>query len=165
LQVLAHQHPRPVQLPLRRAARDLEHHGDLAMLVAFDVVQHEDLASPRRQSLERVFEVDRQIGAGRRDGHEIERRRVVGDPLALNRKRPRYNASPFLTGLIWRWFALRKLISGKSPLITKETARNAQSKSIYQADKILKALPGFAYTPIETTIQRMATAFLQAHSS
>lgn len=80
---------------------------------------------------------------------------------ALNRKRPRFHAAPWVTGLIWRWFALQKMITGKSPLITKETAQHAQSSSVYQADKILKALPGFSYTPIETTIKRMAAAFLK----
>lgn len=80
---------------------------------------------------------------------------------ALNRKRPRFHAAPWLTGLIWRWFAVAKMITGKSPLITKETAQHAQSVSIYNADKITRSLPGFTYTPIETTIKRMAAAFLK----
>ncbi len=36
---------------------------DLAMLVALDVVQHEDLARARRQLFDRVLEIDRQISA------------------------------------------------------------------------------------------------------
>ena len=45
----SHQHPGPMELPLRRARRDVQQLGDLAMLVAFDVVEHENLARPRRQ--------------------------------------------------------------------------------------------------------------------
>ena len=79
---------------------------------------------------------------------------------ALGRKRPRFYAGPFATSLVWRWSLLQSKLSGGKPLITKETARNAQLKSFYKADKITQALPQFSYTPIETTITKMSKAYL-----
>jgi nucleoside-diphosphate-sugar epimerase len=79
---------------------------------------------------------------------------------ALGRRRPHIHAGAFATGLVWRWSALKAKFGGSKPLITKETARNAQAKSIYKADKIFGALPGFTYTPIEKTIADMAKVFL-----
>ena len=79
---------------------------------------------------------------------------------ALNKKRPRIRAGALATGVVWRWSALKGKISGTTPTITKETAKNAQLKSFYKSDKITEALPGFAYTPIGNTVTRMAKAFL-----
>ncbi len=81
---------------------------------------------------------------------------------ALGRKPPRYHAGPLATGIVWRWEAIRKGFGAQAPVITRETARNAQSKSFYKADKIKTALPQFAYTPMPDTIRRMAEAFLAA---
>jgi nucleoside-diphosphate-sugar epimerase len=79
---------------------------------------------------------------------------------ALGRKRPRYHAGPLATSLVWRWSVIQGKLSGSKPIITKETARNAQLKSFYKADKISQAVPEFTYTPIDTTISRMAQAYL-----
>lgn len=78
---------------------------------------------------------------------------------ALNKKPPHKEATPFMTGLIWRLYALRKILTGKKSAITKETANTAQVKSYYNTDKILKQLPDFQYTSIENTINRMAKQY------
>ncbi len=80
----------------------------------------------------------------------------------LGLKAPRIRANAAMSGLVWRASALKALFAGGTPTITKETARNAQTKSFYKADKILGALPGFGFTPMAKTITRMAAAF-QAH--
>jgi hypothetical protein len=49
---------------------------------------------------------------------------------------------------------LKAMFSNKEPLLTKETADAAQSISTYDATKIQRLLPGFAYTPIDETVQR-----------
>lgn len=79
---------------------------------------------------------------------------------ALGKKPPRIAAGPLLTQLLWRASAVKTLITGKPATITRETARNAQTKSYYKADKIQQALPDFRYTPVRETIYRMAAAFL-----
>jgi nucleoside-diphosphate-sugar epimerase len=78
---------------------------------------------------------------------------------ALGKKPPRIAANGLMTELVWRASAVKSAFSGKSATITRETARNAQAKSLYRADKIVKALPHFRYTPIKETIFRMAAAF------
>ncbi len=78
---------------------------------------------------------------------------------ALGKKPPRIQAGSFMTQLVWRASALQSAITGKSPAITRETARNAQARIFYKGDKILKALPDFHYTPLRDTIFRMAAAF------
>lgn len=78
---------------------------------------------------------------------------------ALGKKPPRVAANSLMTQLVWRASALKSAFTGKPATITKETARNAQAKTFYKADKILKALPGFRYTPLKEAIQRMAAAF------
>lgn len=69
----------------------------------------------------------------------------------FDKKRPNKEATPFLAELAWRVEKLRSALTGKKLLITKESARVAQTATRYNSSKILKALPGFAFTnPAET---------------
>ncbi len=80
---------------------------------------------------------------------------------ALGKRPPSRHAGPFMTGLVWRWEALKARLSGKAPLITRETARNAQTKCFYNNGKLLAALPGFQYTPIGKSVRDMAAGFVR----
>lgn len=82
---------------------------------------------------------------------------------ALGRKPPRYKAGSLITGLAWRWSMLKSALTGAKPVITRETATNAQGISIYKNDKLLSELPDFRYTPIDITIKNMAQAFLDSY--
>jgi len=77
----------------------------------------------------------------------------------LGRKAPHIHAGPALTGLVWRTYAVKKLLTGKAPLITKATARTAANISDYSNEKILSALPGFRFTDIAVSIQKMANSY------
>lgn len=77
----------------------------------------------------------------------------------LGKKPPHIKASPLLTGLIWRWFTLLRIMGRKKNLITKETAANAQNVSLYNNTKLTGYFPNFTYTPLSATIQRMAQSF------
>ncbi len=46
------------------------------------------------------------------------------------------------------------MLTGKKPLLTKESARVAKSQTWFENDKLLKALPGFSFTPLEETIKK-----------
>jgi nucleoside-diphosphate-sugar epimerase len=72
----------------------------------------------------------------------------------FGKKRPAKEATAFLMRIAWRMEALKSLFTGKKPLLTKESARVAQSKTWFENDKILKALPGFSFTPLEETIKK-----------
>ncbi|MFT4062069.1 MAG: NAD-dependent epimerase/dehydratase family protein [Edaphocola sp.] len=79
---------------------------------------------------------------------------------ALGRKPPSQLASPLMTEVVWRTEVFKAWLTGKKTAVTKETARTAQTKCFYGNEKFLEQFPSFTYTPIETTIARMATAFL-----
>lgn len=80
---------------------------------------------------------------------------------ALGKKPPHIHASAFITNMAWRLGRVQAWL-GKKPVITRETARNAQNQSFYDNSKLLKDLPSFSYTAIDKTIERMATAFTHA---
>lgn len=78
---------------------------------------------------------------------------------ALQKKPPHIKAGKLLTELVWRWSVLKNIFSKTPSTITKETARTAQKKVLYNNQKLFSVLPDFRYTPIEETIQRMAAAY------
>jgi len=80
---------------------------------------------------------------------------------ALGRKPPHIHASRWMTNLVWRWNMLKHRLAGGELTITKETANTSQNKNLYSNRKLLQFLPGFRYTPMQQTIQRMAQAYLQ----
>jgi len=69
----------------------------------------------------------------------------------FGKKRPSTEATPFLSGIAWR---LEKVKSwfGSDPLLTRETAKVGLSATRFSNKKILKDLPGFQFTPLETSI-------------
>lgn len=78
---------------------------------------------------------------------------------ALGQKPPHIAAGPFLSGLVWRWNALRQRLTGRKATVTRETARNAQLTCSYDNSKFLQAFPSFRYTPIKEVIREMAAAY------
>ena len=66
----------------------------------------------------------------------------------FSKKRPARKTTP------WRMEKLKSLFTRKKPLLTKESARVAQSQTWFENDKILKALQGFSFTPLEETIKK-----------
>ncbi len=72
----------------------------------------------------------------------------------FGKKRPFRQTTPFLMNIAWRMEKIKSIFTGKKPLLTKESARVAQSQTWFENDKLLKALPGFSFTPLEETIKR-----------
>lgn len=77
----------------------------------------------------------------------------------LKKKPPQYYASRWLTGIAWRFEALKSKISRQNPLITRETADSAHEISRFSNEKITKQLD-FQFTPIEKTIEDIGRCFL-----
>jgi hypothetical protein len=57
---------------------------------------------------------------------------------------------------------LKSYLQNAKPLLTKETARIALSKTYWQNDKILKALPGFSFMPLESSITKTCKNYADA---
>lgn len=79
----------------------------------------------------------------------------------FGKKGPSKRTTPFLLGVAWRVEKLKSLFTGKKPLLTKESARVAQSQTWFENDKLLKALPGFSFTPLEKTISKACALYMR----
>lgn len=77
-------------------------------------------------------------------------------------KRPYRKATPFLAGIAWRGASLKAFFQGENPLLTRQTARVAQSRTRFDNSALLKALPDFQYTPLETVITETCRQYKQA---
>ena len=77
-------------------------------------------------------------------------------------KRPHRRATPFLGELAWRAEAIKALFKGEKPLLTKQSARVAHSRTQFDNKALLKALPHFSYTPLQTVIYNACQQYLQA---
>ena len=77
------------------------------------------------------------------------------------KKRPHREANAFLGGIAWRLEKLKSVITGTEPLLTKESAKIAQSKTYFDNHKITQFFPDFKFTPLDQTIQQSCKAYLQ----
>lgn len=71
--------------------------------------------------------------------------------LNLNKPKPRFALPNLLLATWWRIEKLRGLITGSTPIITKETARTSRHQYHYSGEK-LKQKTGFNYTSPEETV-------------
>ncbi|MDB5221881.1 MAG: NAD-dependent epimerase/dehydratase family protein [Chitinophagaceae bacterium] len=85
----------------------------------------------------------------------------TGIANCFDKKIPRKKVTPFIAAMVWRWEAIKSMFTGKTPLVTKETARTALAKVYFDNSKFLKALPGFAFTPINETIKNTCATLKQ----
>lgn len=95
---------------------------------------------------------------------------LVGDNLAFkdffnqltqqfNKPAPSIKVGGGLAQLARILYWGKALLSGKEPLVTKETARNSQERFTYKSDKIKRDL-AFEFTPMDETIARTCKAYL-----
>lgn len=81
----------------------------------------------------------------------------------FGKKHPRIEVKPWIFEILWRLDKFRSLISGTSPLITRETARTSSKRYLYSNEKIRKALE-FSFIPIENSIKDNSNWFRQISS-
>jgi nucleoside-diphosphate-sugar epimerase len=79
--------------------------------------------------------------------------------VALGKTKATIKVTPFLKEIAWRVEAVKSLITGKTPLITKETANSSMTESTFSTAKIEKTL-GFQFTEIDVTINKYANWFI-----
>ncbi len=77
----------------------------------------------------------------------------------LGKNEAKIKITPILKEFAWRVESIRSFITGKKPLVTKETANSAMTKSSFSSNKIKKEL-GFKFTEIDDTIKKYANWFL-----
>ncbi len=79
--------------------------------------------------------------------------------ISLGKPKAKIRVTPFLKEIAWRIQALKYLLTGKKPLLTKETANSAMSTSTYSSAKI-KEILNFKFTDIDLTINKYANWFI-----
>ena len=79
----------------------------------------------------------------------------------FGKRKPSREATIFLGGIAWRLERIKSIFSGKPSLLTKESARIAQSHTFFDNNKILRQLPGFRFTPLQQTVQLACEAYLE----
>jgi dihydroflavonol-4-reductase len=79
----------------------------------------------------------------------------------FGKKPPTREATPMLAGAAWRIERIKSLFSGRAALLTRESARVARSSTSFDSGKVLQALPGFRFTPLEKTIGEACDAYLR----
>lgn len=80
---------------------------------------------------------------------------------AFNKKRPHKKVTPFLSKWVSRLELVKSKITGKQPLVTKETAFTAMAKVHFDNSKLFKFLPAFSYEPLQKTILDTCQALQQ----
>jgi len=78
---------------------------------------------------------------------------------ALGKPKAKIRVTPFLKEIAWRIELVKSFITGKKPLLTKESANSSMRSSSYSTDKIKHAL-NFKFTDIEVTIDKYAKWFI-----
>lgn len=74
---------------------------------------------------------------------------------AFGKKPPYKKVTSWMAAIVWRLEAIKSKFTGKSPLLTKETAKTARAKVRFNNEKLLQAIPGFQYTAMEQSIARI----------
>jgi dihydroflavonol-4-reductase len=71
----------------------------------------------------------------------------------FGKRKPYREATSFLGEIAWRLEHMKHLFGDGKPLLSRESARVAQSKTYFSNANILKALPQFSFTPLEEVIK------------
>lgn len=80
----------------------------------------------------------------------------------FGKKPPHRFANKTMGEIAWRLEAVKGALTGKKPLLSKETAKIAHSHTSFDNSALLKALPGFAYQPLEAVIKNACVQYRQA---
>ena len=76
---------------------------------------------------------------------------------AIGKRPPTVRVPPLLTRVLWPIEAVRSWLTGRAPLITRETARSASSHYRFDGHKI-EQVTGYQYRPLQETLRRVADA-------
>jgi nucleoside-diphosphate-sugar epimerase len=82
---------------------------------------------------------------------------------AFGKKPPSKQVTPLIAAIVWRVEAVKGFFTGKTPLLTKETAATAQAVVHFNNTKFLNAFPAFSYRKIEDTINRTCAELKELH--
>jgi dihydroflavonol-4-reductase len=80
----------------------------------------------------------------------------------FGKKHPHREATKAMGEIAWRLESVKSLLTGKKPLLTRETAKVAHSKTSFDNSALLQALPTFRFTPLETVVKNSCANYVRA---
>jgi dihydroflavonol-4-reductase len=80
---------------------------------------------------------------------------------AFGKPKSSIKAGKFLSNFAWKAEKIRQLLTGATPLITKETARSAHRVSRFSNRKILSVFPHYQFISLEEAIRHTAKQYLK----
>jgi nucleoside-diphosphate-sugar epimerase len=80
----------------------------------------------------------------------------------FRKKNPNREANALFSYVALVLEKIKSLITGNNPLLTRETIKLALTKTYWQNGKILQALPGFSFTPMEESIREACMKYQSA---
>ena len=80
---------------------------------------------------------------------------------SLGKKKPPKQSTPLLLNIAWKMEKMKSFFTGTRPLLTRESAKVAMSKTYFENTKLLSAFPGFRFTPLEQVIQKASARYLE----
>jgi dihydroflavonol-4-reductase len=83
----------------------------------------------------------------------------------FHKRHPHKEATKAMGEIAWRMEKLKETFTGKKALLTKETAKVAHSKTSFDNNALLKALPRFKFTPLEAVIKNACEKYSEALQS
>lgn len=83
---------------------------------------------------------------------------------AFGKKPPHKKVTPLMASLVWRMESIKSTFTNETSLLTRETARSAQTIIKFDNSKIKRYLPSFVYTPIDESVKRICKELQQQYS-
>jgi nucleoside-diphosphate-sugar epimerase len=83
---------------------------------------------------------------------------------AFHKKPPHKKVTPLLAAIVWRLEAIKGWFTGKTPMLTKETALTAQAVVHFDNRKFLAAFPAFKYRTLPETVTRVCAELTTLHN-
>lgn len=76
----------------------------------------------------------------------------------FNKKRPSIKVTKLMSSVGWRFEKIKSVLTGKLPLLTKQTSKSIHNKYHYSSEKIKKTLD-FKFEPISKTIKSICEIY------
>ncbi len=80
----------------------------------------------------------------------------------FSKKAPHRYAKRGMSEIVWRIEALKSMLTGSKPLLSKETAKVAHSQTSFDNTALLNAVPGFSFTPLDDVVKKACAQYSQA---
>jgi len=82
---------------------------------------------------------------------------------SFGKRPPHKKVTPLIGEAVWRWSAIQAMVTGKKPMVTRETAHTALASVQFDNTKVLKALPGFEFTSVSESIKNTCATLKQKY--